>query len=261
MPDTCGSDLAGEIGAAHAPGSGNDLLDALLSAVHGTKHDRLLAGALETTLVTAGEVVHRAGDSVEHVWFPTSSVFGLMAVLPDTASVEAMPVASEGLVGLAAVLGDGISPHEARCQVAGGAVRAPATVVRGLFDADATVRALLGRYAQTSMALISARVACTQRHVAEQRIAEWLLRRTDQVGRGAFPLTQQLLASVLGLRRTTVSAVAARLQGLGLITYRYGRLSVDDHQGLERHACSCYQLFRHEMGRLASTSLKTKRSH
>jgi len=87
--------------------------------------------------------------------------------------------------------------------------------------------------------LISGWVACTQRHTAEQRCAEWLLRRADQVGGGPFPLTQQLLASVLGLRRTTVSAVAARLQGLGLVTYRYGRLAVQDHEGVPAAATGC----------------------
>lgn len=218
---------------------GNGLLDALAPAAAGTPYGDLFLGALEVVPVALDEVVHQAGAPIGHVWFPTSSAFGLLSVVPDVTPVEAMPVASEGLVGLAAVLGDGRSPHEARCQVPGEAVRLPVEVLRALYDGDATARSLLGRYAQTSITLISGRVACTQRHNAEQRCAEWLLRRAYQVGGGSFPLTQQLLASVLGLRRTTVSAVAARLQGLGLVTYRYGRLSVQDYDGLEGRACRC----------------------
>lgn len=236
-----------------APGRvpwGNDLLDALASAVTGTAYERMVQEALEAAEVDLDEVVHAAGAMVEDVWFPTSSVLGLLSVVSGVASVEAMPVGPEGLVGLAAVLGDGTSPHEARCQVPGQAVRLPAQVLRELYDNLAGVRTVLGRYAQVSITLISARVACTRRHTAEQRCSEWLLRRADQVG-GSFPLTQQLLASVLGLRRTTVSAVAGHLQRLGLITYRYGRVSVRDQDGLERRACGCYALFRDETASLA----------
>lgn len=234
--------------------SGNALLDALALALPGPTREDVLQPALEAVSVALNDVVHQAGTLVEHVWFPTSSVFGLLSVLPGASAVEAMPVASEGLVGLAAVLGDGVSPHEARCQVPGQAVRLPTGVLRELYEGNADVRTLLGRYAQVSITLISGRVACSLRHTAEQRCAEWLLRRAYQVGGGSFPLTQQLLASVLGLRRTTVSAVAARLQDLGLIAYRYGQLAVQDHDGLERRACRCYGLFRDELARLAQAA-------
>ncbi len=92
------------------PRWGNELLDALAAAVDGTPLQDLLQPALEVAPVALNAVVHRAGAPVEHVWFPTSSAFGLMSVVPGAAPVESMPVASEGLVGLAAVLGDGVSP-------------------------------------------------------------------------------------------------------------------------------------------------------
>jgi len=98
------------------------------------------------------------------------------------------------------------------------------------------------------------------RHSAQQRCADWLLRRSDQVGGRAFPLTQQFLASMLGLRRTTVSAVAASLQNLGLISYRYGQVAVRDHEGLERLACSCYGLFRCEVSGLSRTSRSSRQA-
>ena len=93
-----------------APGRvpwGNDLLDALASAVTGTAYERMVQEALEAAEVDLDEVVHAAGAMVEDVWFPTSSVLGLLSVVSGVASVEAMPVGPEGLVGLAAVLGDG----------------------------------------------------------------------------------------------------------------------------------------------------------
>lgn len=259
MPDSRGADGLGQDSRPPDGRWGNGLLDALTSAVAGTAYEQVLQPALRAVPVALNEVVHEAGAPVEHVWFPTTSVFGLLSAVAGVVSVEAMPVGREGLVGLAAVLGDGVSPHEARCQVPGQAVRLRAEVLRGLYDGDAAVRSLLGRYAQVSIVLISGRVACTQRHTAEQRCAEWLLRRADQVGGSSFPLTQQLLASVLGLRRTTVSAVATRLQGLGLVAYRYGRLAVQDHEGLERRACRCYRLFRDEVAGLAQDSSEAPR--
>ena len=234
---------------------GNGLLDALHPDVEPGARDGQPHAALEPVHVDVREVVHEAGDRVEYVYFPLSAVFGLLSVLAGVPEVEVMAVGREGVVGLPAVLGDGTSPHRALCQVPGQAVRLEADVLRAQIGAHAEVRRLVGAYTQMTVVLISARVACAQRHTAEQRCADWLLRRADSLDGQPFPLTQQSLAAMLGLRRTTVSAVATRLQSLQLISYRYGQVAVRDHQGLQRLACSCYQLFRSQTGRLPPVGL------
>ncbi len=237
----------------------NVLLDAILAICReredgpyaGTAE---LTGLLELVDVESGQVVHQAGAPVQDVFFPLSAVFGLLTVTAGAPEVEALAVGFEGVVGLVAVLGDGTNPHRALCQVPGRALRLPAGVLRELADADVRVRRLLGRHVQAAVVLLSQRVACSQRHTAEQRCADWLLRRAERVGANPIPVTQQVLASMLGLRRTTVTAIAAQLQQAGLIRYRYGWLSVRDAAGLQRVACSCYRVFRDQSDKLGAAA-------
>lgn len=243
-------------GGPSAGGRGRDnlLLHALVPVAQHLENARLKA-ELELVELELHEVVHEAGAPVTDVYFPQSAVFGLLSVVPGAPPTEVMPVGSEGVVGLPAVLGDGISPHRVLCQVPGQAVRLPVGGLREQIDASEPVRRLLGRYNQMTIVLLTARVVCHQRHTAEQRCADWLLRRSDQIGGGQFPVTQRFLASMLGLRRTTVSAVATRLQDLQLIRYGYGRVTVTDHPGLERLSCSCYGLFRRQVDELTAATL------
>lgn len=240
--------------------TGNACLDAFLDAARPLAPDRPGAGVdrladlvalLELVDVEPGEVVHQPGVPVRHVWFPRSSVFGLMTMTAGAPPVEAMGVGSEGVVGLAAVLGDGTSPHQAVCQVPGEALRWPVEVLRDLLDTEPDVRRLLGRHVQTAVVLLSQRVACAQRHTAQQRCADWLLRHADRLGPRALPVTQQFLGAMLGLRRTTVSAVVSQFQGSGLISYRRGRVVITDHLALQQLACRCYSVFRQESDKLS----------
>lgn len=242
--------------------TGNACLDAVLAARRpdaanrtGADSDRDLVSLLELVDVELGQVVHEPGVAVRHVWFPRSAVFGLLTATGGATSapaVEAMAVGQEGVVGLAAVLGDGTSPHQALCQVPGQALRWPVQVLNGLLETEPAVRELLGRHIQSAVVLLSQRVACSQRHTAQQRCADWLLRHADRLGPHPMPVTQQFLAAMLGLRRTTVSAVLSQFQRSRLISYRRGRVVVTDHLALQRLACSCYALFREERQKLTA---------
>lgn len=238
--------------------TGNVLLDAVLAHPPGRGDDpgRLdVPSGLELVHVELGQVVHEPAAQVAHVFFPRSAVFGLLTVTAGGPEVEAMAVGSEGVVGLAAVLGDGTSAHRALCQVPGQALRFPARDLRQLAETHLSVRRLLGQHIQSAVVLLSQRIVCSQRHSAQQRCADWLLRHADRAGRNPIPVTQQFLAAMLGLRRTTVSAVAAQLQDTGLISYRYGQVTIRDHARLERLACNCYRVFRAESDRLLPAGL------
>ena len=237
--------------------TGNALLDALLAGSEppdrpGSGKD--LAALLELVTLEHGQLVHESGMPVRHVLFPRSAVVGLLVARAGAPPVEAMAVGDEGVVGLTALWGDGTSPHRALCQVPGQALRWPVHVLRDLVEVDPAARGLVGQHVQATVVLLSQRVACSQRHTAQQRCADWLLRHADRIGGDTIPITQKFLAAMLGLRRTTVSAVVSQLQRSDLITHRYGRVTVTDREALQRLACDCYQVFRDEMDRLADTA-------
>ena len=191
------------------------------------------------------------------VHFPVDAVLGLLTQLPDAPQAQVMAVGREGVVGLAAAMGDGTSPYEVVCQVPGRAWRLPVETLLRWADDDVRVRRLLGRYDQTTTVLLAQRVACGQRHTAEQRCATWLLQCADRVGAETFPLTQSSLGVMLGVQRTTASAIAGQLQAQGLIAYRYGKVEIRDRAGLERTACSCYAVFRKQVDDMAAVVART----
>ena len=100
------------------------------------------------------------------------------------------------------------------------------------------------------MVQIAQNVVCNSTHATEQRAARWLLTTQDRVGRDEFPLTQQFLAQMLGVRRPTVSEIASRLQEAGLIRYSRGIVTIADRSALERTTCACYRIVKAELDRL-----------
>ena len=169
--------------------------------------------SLERVELTAQQVVHRAGEPVHAVHFPVDAVLGLLTQLPDAPPAQVMAVGREGVVGLAAAMGDGTSPYDVVSQVPGRAWRLPLPTLLRWADDNVRVRRLLGRYDQTTTVLLAQRVACGQRHTAEQRCATWLLQCADRVGAETFPLTQAALGVMLGVQRTTASATAGQRHG------------------------------------------------
>jgi CRP-like cAMP-binding protein len=104
----------------------------------------------------------------------------------------------------------------------------------------------LHRYTQFTIVQLAQSVACNQLHDTEQRAARWLLMTRDRVARDSFPMTQQFLAQMLGVRRATVSGVATALQQAGMIAYHRGAITILDNAALERTACECYRLVLNE---------------
>lgn len=238
------------------PAPGNLLLAALLSgsspsALTGDGRSGTEA-ALELVEVRAGEVLHEADEPVTHALFPVSALLALVAVLPDAPQVQIMAVGRIGVAGVPAVLGNGRSPYRVLCQVPGQVLRLPAQVLLDWAATDDGVRRLLGHHEQSVTVLLGQRVACGQRHSAEQRCAAWLLQCADRLDRNSFPVTHQVLALMLGVRRTTVSLIAAQLQQQGLIAYHYGNVQLSDRAGLEQLSCSCYAVFRGQVDALRS---------
>lgn len=192
------------------------------------------------------DMAYEAGKPIEFIYFPLDAVFSVVGVTEDRIVVEVATIGREGMVGLPLFLGTPTSPQTSFCQIPGPSVRLPAGELGRVLRLDGILHRLLNRFAQATMVQIAQNVVCNSAHSTEQRAARWLLTTQDRVRRDRFPLTQEFLAQMLGVRRPTVSTVAARLAGQGLIHYRRGAVSVADRAGLERMTCDCYWVVRAE---------------
>lgn len=190
--------------------------------------------------------VYEGGGLIPYVYFPLNSIFSMVAATRGHAVVEVATIGREGMAGLPLFLGATTSPHACFCQVPGPAVRVEAAAFREALNGGAVLHRALNRFTQATMVQISQNVVCNNTHSAEQRAARWLLATEDRIGRTEFPLTQDFLAQMLGVRRPTVSEVARGLQVQNLIRYRRGQMTIVDRRGLERLACDCYQIVRRE---------------
>ena len=188
-----------------------------------------------------GATVLRRGVDVDSSLFPFgSTMISLVVDLDDGRSVEVASIGREGAVG--GIVSCGHSPAFSRAEVivAGPAVRIPMSVVEGSKATSGHLRNLFCRYSDYLLAQIMQTVACNSFHPIEARAARWLLTAQDRAG-SRLQLTQESLAGLLGVQRTTVNAVARELQDEGLITTRRGLIEVHDREGLERRSCECYR--------------------
>ncbi len=187
---------------------------------------------------------------IEHVYFLESAVTATVVRTPEGDTIEVGMMGSEGFVGLSLLYGVRRSNATVLVQMPGGALRMRAA------DFAAHVRArggpcheLLLRYANFFAAAVQQHAACNATHNIESRMSRWILMAQDRVGAGGFPLTQEYLAIMLGVRRPTVSEIAQKMREDGLIDYTRGSLIVTDRRKLEERSCDCYVIIREQLGR------------
>ena len=236
----------------------------VLAVCHGENH--LLAAIppwelarwksrLESVDMPLGAVLHGAGRTPTHVYFPTSAIFSLVYVTEQGASAEVALIGNEGLVGIGHFLGGQSMPNRAVVQCAGRGFRVSAQTIKDELDRSGPMLRLLLRYAQALMTQIAQTAVCYRHHSPDQQLSCLLLRSLDRVQGGALVLTQELVAHMLGLRRETVTAAALRLREAGLIQYARGHISVLNRTGLERSTCECYSVVKTEYDRLLADRL------
>jgi CRP-like cAMP-binding protein len=198
------------------------------------------------------EQVYERGRPIEAVYFSLGAVYSMVTVVSGERSlVEVATIGHEGMLGLPLFLGAVTSPTMAYCQVPGRAARLAAEDFHQFLARDGQLHGLLHRYTQTTMVQMSQNVACNIAHLTEQRAARWILTTGDRTGSDRFPITQEFLAQMLGVRRTTVSEVASKFQANGLITYTRGNLTILDRPRLTDTACECYIVIKKEFDQLA----------
>jgi CRP-like cAMP-binding protein len=217
------------------PHSANRLLAALPPA----DYEQLLPH-LRSVDLPQEMVLFEAGGTISRIFFPHAGVVSLVVELASGEMIEAAMIGREGVVGSLSALDSNISISRAIVQIAGAASIIEVEHVRHLAERSVTFRTTLIRHEQILLAQSQQSAACNAIHTIEARLSRWLLRCRDLVGSEDLPLTQEFIAQMLGVRRTSVSIVANTLQQAGLIKYKRGHISVLDLEGLQESACECY---------------------
>ncbi|MGN6490212.1 MAG: Crp/Fnr family transcriptional regulator [Devosia sp.] len=204
-----------------------------------------IASRIVTRPFGAGEIIYPDGAPFTHAVFPHEGVLSLMAYMGDGKSVEKASIGLEGFLGFALIMGGGGKAISTSVgQVPGYASWLSVADLDEALGEFICVRETMLRYGRLLIAQTMELVACNSLHSAEQRIARWLLHADDRVEGSSFPITQQALGEVLGLRRATVSEVCSKLQEAGALDYSRGILTITDRALLEARACECYQRIR-----------------
>lgn len=221
----------------------------LLAALPPEDFKRLLP-SLESVVMPLGEMVYEPGRHMYHAYFPTTSIVSLHYVTESGASAETAGVGNEGVVGVTIFMGGDTTSSSAVVQTAGHAFRMDAHVLKQEFSRGGFMQGLMLRYTQALMTQMSQSAACNRHHSVEQRLCRWLLLTLDRCSSPELVMTQELVASMLGVRREGITEAAGNLQRAGLINSRRGHISVVQREGLEAAACECYAVVKKEMARL-----------
>jgi CRP-like cAMP-binding protein len=206
---------------------------------------------LQPVALSRGQVLFEPGDDVVTTHFPCHrTMASLLIVTRDGREVEAATIGREGAVG--GIVSEGHKPAFGRAvvQVAGDAWAISTSHLEAAKMGSKRFGDLFSRYADALLAQIMQSVACNALHRVEERCARWLLAVHDRAGNRIIHLTQESLAEMLGVQRTTVSSVTAALQARGLVRTRRGGVEVLDRPGLERAACECYAAVEEHFARL-----------
>ena len=204
----------------------------------------LLSPHLKDVNFEQGAVLLEAGNVIEQVYFPQNGMISLLAVMRDGSGIETATIGREGAVGVMAGFGSRSSAGRAVMQIAGDVSQIAAAKFRTAIETSAALRDLVVRYNDVQMALVQQTAGCNALHHVEKRFCRWLLQTRDRCESDEIPLTQEFLAEMLGVQRTSVTPIARNLQAAGLIKYRRGRIEIIDRAGLESKSCECYESVR-----------------
>jgi CRP-like cAMP-binding protein len=197
-----------------------------------------------------GATLADTGQAVEQVYFPNTGVISLVVEMQDGDLVETAMVGRDGVVNAASALDGKISLHKAIVQIPGFATVIPSDALRRISNEFAPLRSLIIRHEQVLLAQAQQSAGCNASHTVEARLCRWLLRIRDLTGSDEMELTQEFLAQMLGVRRTSVSLVAGALQKAGLVKYRRGHIQLVDITELKNCACECYETVKGHYDRL-----------
>ena len=234
-----------------------------MTSLHSPNQNHLLAALptaefeplvphLELVPLLLGQMLYEPDMQLQHAYFPTTSIVSLHYVMESGASAETAGVGNEGMVGISLFMGGDTTPSSAVVQTAGHAYRLERRRLKQAFDQAGLFQKVLLRYTQALMTQMAQTAVCNRHHSLEQQLCRWLLLTIDRLSGDELIMTQELVASMLGVRREGITEAAGNLQRAGLISYRRGHIAVLDRKGLEKNSCECYAVVKKEIDRLLS---------
>ncbi|PKO31824.1 MAG: hypothetical protein CVU34_16680 [Betaproteobacteria bacterium HGW-Betaproteobacteria-7] len=231
----------------------NRILAALTANDYGRLQDDL-----ELVTLKLGQVLYESGDSLSHVYFPTTCIVSLVFTTSKGSSAELAITGNDGLVGIPLVLGGETTTHRAVIQSAGTAYRLRMEIMRWELDQGGDLQHLALRYTQALMTQMAQSVVCNRHHSVDQQLCRWLLLSLDRLQGNQLNMTQELIGNMLGVRREAVTEAAGKLQAADLIHYSRGHITITDRPGIEARACECYAVVKSEYDRLFQLSPATR---
>lgn len=211
---------------------------------------RALSPLSDLVPLVPGQALYDRGDPLRYVYFPVTATVALLQVLATGECMQIAMVGREGLVGVGAFMGGAPTNTRAVVQTAGTAVRVSAEAVKDEFETGGEVMRRLLQYVQALMFQVSQTAVCNRHHNPQQQLSRWLLLCVERTEADEIPTTHELLGTMLGVRRETVTEAIRGLQASGLVRSGRGRITVLDRNALERSACECYRLVREQYDRL-----------
>ncbi|WP_309091934.1 Crp/Fnr family transcriptional regulator [Phenylobacterium sp.] len=227
------------------PALQNSLLEALPASDYATISPHLAQVDLER-----GRLLYDPGDLIDTIYFPHDGVISLMTLMENGAAIESATIGPEGALGLMAAVAPRQSLSRAIVQTPLRAAKISAERLHEAWEKSPRLRDLVDRHSEALFGHAIQSVACNALHSVEARFCRWLLTCHDRISSDTIALTQEFLADMLGVQRTTVTAVARSMQEKGLIRYRRGVVDIIDRSGLEAQACECYGAIRRTYKRL-----------
>ncbi len=223
----------------------------LLAALPLEDYQRLVP-YLEPVTLPIRQILYREGETIDYVYFPFASMVSNVLIMEDGATAEVGLAGRDGMVGVNICLGNPIAAHESNVQIADGALRMSAHQLKIEFDRGGALQQLLLRYSNLLYNQATRLAACNRLHTVEERLARWLLLVRDLMNAEEFPLTQEFIAQMLGVRRSGVTLAVKTLQNVSMIQSSRGRIRICDGHALENVACECYGVMRSQTEQMYS---------
>ncbi len=213
----------------------------LLTALPPVIYERL-GPHLQKVRLEVGSILFDVGATIEYTWFIASGIVSLLGVTEDGASVEVAMAGCDSVIGFPGIVRKNETAFRAQVQIAGEALRVSARVLEAAIKQESQIYLPLLDHTHMLSEQIALAAVCNHIHTTDRMLARWLLLARDMTRYGAFNLTHEAMAQILGVSRSGVSLAAGLLQMKGLIRYARGRITLLNPKGLEVFSCECYRI-------------------